>query len=71
MYDLNQLDWIPIFLHLIGYTFFFLNQGGTITVSYLGMFNIKSLSTIIVPPQACTLGIGSIQKRLVPDASNG
>ncbi|KAK7603737.1 hypothetical protein V9T40_003736 [Parthenolecanium corni] len=46
-------------------------DGGTITVSYLGMFNIKSLSTIIVPPQACTLGIGSIQKRLVPDASNG
>ncbi|XKL62510.1 hypothetical protein PGB90_002343 [Kerria lacca] len=48
-------------------------QGGTITVSNLGMFNIKSVSSIIIPPQACLLGIGSIQKRMVPDelAPNG
>lgn len=45
-------------------------QGGTISVSNLGMFNIKSVSSIINPPQACILGIGASQKVLVPDSSS-
>lgn len=44
-------------------------QGGTISISNLGMFNIKSVSSIINPPQACILGVGAIQQRLVPDKS--
>lgn len=45
-------------------------QGGTISVSNLGMFNIKSVSSIINPPQACILGIGATQRILVPDSSS-
>lgn len=44
-------------------------QGGTISVSNLGAFNIKNISPIIIPPQACILGVGSVQQRLIPDQS--
>merc|ERR1712136_689195 len=33
-------------------------QGGTFTVSNLGMFGIKNFSAIINPPQACILAVG-------------
>lgn len=42
-------------------------QGGTITVSNLGMFGIKNSSAIINPPQSCILAIGGLEKRLIPD----
>ncbi|XP_074072774.1 dihydrolipoyllysine-residue acetyltransferase component of pyruvate dehydrogenase complex, mitochondrial [Macrotis lagotis] len=41
-------------------------QGGTFTISNLGMFGIKNFSAIINPPQACILAIGASEKRLVP-----
>ncbi|XP_023410558.1 dihydrolipoyllysine-residue acetyltransferase component of pyruvate dehydrogenase complex, mitochondrial isoform X2 [Loxodonta africana] len=41
-------------------------QGGTFTVSNLGMFGIKNFSAIINPPQACILAIGASEDRLVP-----
>ncbi|KAM6157827.1 dihydrolipoyllysine-residue acetyltransferase component of pyruvate dehydrogenase complex, mitochondrial [Rhynchocyon petersi] len=41
-------------------------QGGTFTISNLGMFGIKNFSAIINPPQACILAIGASEERLVP-----
>jgi pyruvate dehydrogenase E2 component (dihydrolipoamide acetyltransferase) len=46
-------------------------QGGTFSVSNLGMFGVKSVSSIINPPQSCILGIGAMTQRLVPDKTNG
>ncbi|XP_069696667.1 dihydrolipoyllysine-residue acetyltransferase component of pyruvate dehydrogenase complex, mitochondrial [Periplaneta americana] len=42
-------------------------QGGTFTVSNLGMFGVKNFSAIINPPQACILAIGTNERRLIPD----
>lgn len=42
-------------------------QGGTITVSNLGMFGVKNFSAIINPPQACILAVGSTEDALIPD----
>ncbi|XP_061448267.1 dihydrolipoyllysine-residue acetyltransferase component of pyruvate dehydrogenase complex, mitochondrial [Rhineura floridana] len=41
-------------------------QGGTFTVSNLGMYGIKNFSAIINPPQACILAVGASEKRLIP-----
>ncbi|XP_008121891.2 dihydrolipoyllysine-residue acetyltransferase component of pyruvate dehydrogenase complex, mitochondrial [Anolis carolinensis] len=41
-------------------------QGGTFTVSNLGMYGIKNFSAIINPPQACILAVGGSEQRLVP-----
>ncbi|XP_057677479.1 dihydrolipoyllysine-residue acetyltransferase component of pyruvate dehydrogenase complex, mitochondrial [Corythoichthys intestinalis] len=41
-------------------------QGGTFTISNLGMFGIKNFSAIINPPQSCILAVGGSEKRLVP-----
>lgn len=41
-------------------------QGGTFTVSNLGMYGIKNFSAIINPPQACILAVGGSERRLVP-----
>nr|XP_009942951.1 PREDICTED: dihydrolipoyllysine-residue acetyltransferase component of pyruvate dehydrogenase complex, mitochondrial [Opisthocomus hoazin] len=41
-------------------------QGGTFTISNLGMYGIKNFAAIINPPQACILAVGSSEKRLVP-----
>ncbi|XP_019366142.1 PREDICTED: dihydrolipoyllysine-residue acetyltransferase component of pyruvate dehydrogenase complex, mitochondrial [Gavialis gangeticus] len=41
-------------------------QGGTFTVSNLGMYGVKNFSAIINPPQACILAVGTSEKRLVP-----
>lgn len=40
-------------------------QGGTFTVSNLGMYGIKEFSAIINPPQACIMAIGSAQRKVV------
>lgn len=42
-------------------------QGGTFTVSNLGMFGIKNFTAIINPPQAAILAVGGAEKRLVSD----
>lgn len=46
------------------YTLFL--QGGTFTISNLGMFGIKNFSAIINPPQACILAIGASEDKLIP-----
>ncbi|XP_031561753.1 dihydrolipoyllysine-residue acetyltransferase component of pyruvate dehydrogenase complex, mitochondrial-like [Actinia tenebrosa] len=45
-------------------------QGGTITISNLGMYGIKNFSAVINPPQACILAVGGTEKRVVADSSN-
>ncbi len=40
-------------------------QGGTFTVSNLGMFGVKEFSPIINPPQGCILAIGAGERRPV------
>ncbi|XP_045584914.1 dihydrolipoyllysine-residue acetyltransferase component of pyruvate dehydrogenase complex, mitochondrial isoform X2 [Procambarus clarkii] len=42
-------------------------QGGTFSVSNLGMFGVKNFSAIINPPQSCILAVGATEKRLVVD----
>ncbi len=38
-------------------------QGGTITVSNLGMFGIEHFTAIINPPQSCILAVGGSEKK--------
>lgn len=40
-------------------------QGGTVTVSNLGMYGVSSFGAIINPPQAAILAVGAVQKRPV------
>jgi pyruvate dehydrogenase E2 component (dihydrolipoamide acetyltransferase) len=40
-------------------------QGGTFSVSNLGMFGIKSFASIINEPQGCILSVGAGEKRPV------
>ncbi|HYC57067.1 MAG TPA: dihydrolipoamide acetyltransferase family protein [Candidatus Binatia bacterium] len=40
-------------------------DGGTFTVSNLGMFGVGSMYAIINPPQACILGVGAAEERPV------
>jgi pyruvate dehydrogenase E2 component (dihydrolipoamide acetyltransferase) len=40
-------------------------QGGSTAVSNLGMFNIKSFSAIINPPQATILAVGAAEQRII------
>lgn len=44
-------------------------QGGTFTISNLGMFGIDNFTAIINPPQSCILAIGQTSSKIVPDAS--
>ncbi|KAL5968992.1 Dihydrolipoyllysine-residue acetyltransferase component of pyruvate dehydrogenase complex mitochondrial [Taenia solium] len=46
-------------------------QGGTITISNLGMYGISSFSAIINPPQACILSVGGSEQVVVPDEKEG
>ncbi|TFK30555.1 dihydrolipoyllysine-residue acetyltransferase [Coprinopsis marcescibilis] len=41
-------------------------QGGTFTISNLGMFGVEHFTAIINPPQSCILAVGATQARLVP-----
>jgi len=41
-------------------------QGGTFTISNLGMFGIDHFTAIINPPQSCILAVGSTEAKLVP-----
>lgn len=40
-------------------------QGGSFTISNLGMYGIKNFDAIINPPQACILAVGAGEKRAV------
>jgi len=40
-------------------------QGGTCTISNLGMYGVTSLYAILNPPQSCILGVGAISERPV------
>ncbi|KAH8412022.1 hypothetical protein KR222_007034, partial [Zaprionus bogoriensis] len=48
-------------------------QGGTISVSNLGMFGVNQFCAVINPPQSCILAIGTTTKKLVldPDSPQG
>jgi pyruvate dehydrogenase E2 component (dihydrolipoamide acetyltransferase) len=41
-------------------------QGGTFSISNLGMFGIKQFCAIINPPQSCILAVGSTEACVVP-----
>jgi pyruvate dehydrogenase E2 component (dihydrolipoamide acetyltransferase) len=41
-------------------------QGGTFTISNLGMFGIDEFSAIVNPPQAAILAVGRIRDQIVP-----
>lgn len=41
-------------------------QGGTFTISNLGMYGVDHFSAIINAPQSCILAVGGTQPRLVP-----
>lgn len=43
---------------------------GTLTVHNLGMYGVKSVAPIILPPQACALGVGAIVDTVVPAAKS-
>ncbi|GAA5836259.1 hypothetical protein JCM3766R1_003470 [Sporobolomyces carnicolor] len=45
-------------------------QGGSFTISNLGMMGIDSFTAIINPPQSCILAIGGTEKKLVLDAAS-
>jgi len=42
-------------------------QGGTFTISNLGMYGITNFSAVINPPQSCIMAVGGTTKRIVPD----
>ena len=44
-------------------------QGGTCTISNLGMYGVSSLYAILNPPQSCILGVGAVTER--PVVRNG
>jgi len=40
-------------------------QGGSFTISNLGMFGVRAFSAIINPPQSCILAVGAAERRPV------
>jgi len=55
---------------MIRYEFLnYILQGGTFSISNLGMFGVRNFTAIINPPQACILAVGGTEKRLVVDES--
>lgn len=45
-------------------------QGGSFTISNLGMFGVQSFTAIINPPHAAILAVGGIEDKLVLDVSS-
>ncbi|EST06525.1 Biotin/lipoyl attachment [Kalmanozyma brasiliensis GHG001] len=45
-------------------------QGGSFTISNMGMFGITHFTAIINPPQSCILAIGGTEARLIPDSES-
>ena len=46
-------------------------QGGSFTISNLGMFGITEFSAVINPPQACILAVGGGVSRVLPPLNPG
>jgi len=46
-------------------------QGGTFTISNLGMFGVKSFTAIINPPQACILAVGTTVEKVIVNENTG
>lgn len=46
-------------------------QGGTFSISNLGMFGINNFSAVINPPQACILAVGAGVKKVIPPRTVG
>lgn len=46
-------------------------QGGTFTISNLGMYGIRQFTAIINPPQTCILAVGGIETRMMPAPKDG
>lgn len=45
-------------------------QGGSFTISNLGMYGIKHFTAIINPPQSCILAVGGTQQKIVVDEAS-
>ena len=46
-------------------------EGGTFTISNLGMFGVRTFNAIINPPQAAILAVGAAERRVLPDVAAG
>ena len=46
-------------------------EGGSITVSNLGMFGVSSFLPIINPPESCIIGVGAIARRVAATEDGG
>ncbi|KAG5456364.1 MAG: 2-oxoacid dehydrogenases acyltransferase-domain-containing protein, partial [Olpidium bornovanus] len=46
-------------------------QGGSFTISNLGMFGVNQFTAIINPPQACILAVGATNKKVFPGETDG
>ncbi|KAF9383890.1 pyruvate dehydrogenase complex dihydrolipoamide acetyltransferase component (E2) [Podila verticillata] len=46
-------------------------QGGTFTISNMGMMGVKQFTAIINPPQSCIMAVGATEKRVLPGAEEG
>ncbi|KAH9496687.1 hypothetical protein Btru_009659 [Bulinus truncatus] len=46
-------------------------QGGTFTISNLGMFGIKNFAAVINPPQSCILAVGGAEKKIIAIENSG
>ena len=70
---LSLLYWICFLTYLFLKCLSIVFQGGSFTISNLGMFGVKSFSAVINPPQACILAVGGAEQTLIPDeeASEG
>ena len=47
------------------------HQGGTFTISNMGMYGVRQFSAIISPPQAGILAVGAAERRVLPGAAGG
>ena len=45
-------------------------QGGTFTISNLGMYGIESFCAVINAPQSCILAVGTTEQKLVLDETS-
>jgi pyruvate dehydrogenase E2 component (dihydrolipoamide acetyltransferase) len=41
-------------------------EGGTFTISNLGMYNVERFTAVLNPPQAAIVAVGAIEDRVVP-----
>ena len=45
-------------------------QGGTFTISNLGMYGIEAFTAIINPPHSCILAVGTTEEKLILDETS-